>query len=49
MSAATDEAVRALIAWRQVDRTAEPDDPQAWAALLRLRDMADRIEREAAR
>lgn len=38
-----DEALRALLAWRETDRLYPPDDPQGWPALLRLRDVADRL------
>ena len=39
----TEEAVAALIEWRKVDRLYPPEAPEAWPALLRLRDVADRI------
>lgn len=35
-----------LIAWRAVDRTYPPDMAEWWEATLRLRDAADRAERE---
>jgi hypothetical protein len=41
---AADEALAALLAWRKVDRLHGPDEPEAWPALMRLRDVADRIE-----
>lgn len=37
------EAIRALRRWREVDRNYPPDGPEAWPALLRLRDAADRL------
>lgn len=37
------EAVTALIEWRKVDRLYPPEAPEAWPALLRLRDVADRL------
>lgn len=40
---AEDEAVTALIEWRKVDRIYPPEAPEAWPALLRLRDVADRL------
>ena len=39
-----DEATHALIEWRKVDRIYPPEEPAAWPALARLRDVADRIE-----
>ena len=39
----TEEAITALIEWRKVDRTYPPEAPEAWPALLRLRDVADRL------
>jgi hypothetical protein len=36
----------ALIAWRAVDRTHPADTAEWWDATLRLRDIADRAERE---
>lgn len=44
LDAAEAEAVRALLTWRAVDRRYAPEDPRSWEALLRLRDVADRIE-----
>ena len=36
----------ALIEWRAVDRTHPADTAEWWEATLRLRDIADRAERE---
>ena len=38
-----DEATRALVEWRKVDRIYPPEEPEAWPAMLRLRDVADRL------
>jgi len=38
-----DDALDALLSWRRVDRLHGPDDGPGWAALLRLRDVADRL------
>ena len=40
---AESEAVTALTEWRKVDRLYPPEAPEAWPALLRLRDVADRL------